>query len=496
MNFEPLVDLIRLRTGVEVPSPAPQFEQAVGQRLLELKCPSVAEYVSLLTTKGLAEHEWSVAINFATNRLTHFMRDEEQIEAAMALAVHARQLHNATPVRIWSAGCSTGEEPYSLVILALEAGLEVQVVATDVNPLVIDSARRGRFAAWTLRRVPEGLRQRYFDEVTPNTFKVKREVAERVLFRVNNLVTDTTPELAGEHQWHMVICRNVLIYYCEETIARILLKMSRAIEPCGFLVLGASETVAQRRLPLTPCLAFGRIVYGSPTSGTSSVRLQKLPSVNDLSERGSRSNVPESLRSPGRVPAPNVAHAEPIDESAHAELPESYLQIQDALLQCLENNRTSAVLEALQGVVDSNPDDIHARLSLGHMHLREHRFDEARLHYEAALSLDDCVAEPHFFLGLLYKKLRQPDKAIDALRRTVFLEPTFWAATYLLATTAQRHGQLELSRLEFQRTADLLESSRGSLPLLTHPLFHTQFLEPAAEVLRSAREALESMNGP
>ncbi len=495
MNFAPLVELIHARTGVEVPCPAPQFELAVSQRILDLGLARVEDYVAMLRGKDYSDHEWTIAIHNSTNGLTHFMRDEEQIDAAMALLVQAHRLHGATTVRIWSAGCSTGEEPYSLAILAREAGLNAQIVATDVNPIAIEMAKRGLFAAWALRRVPDHIRLRYFEEIKPKTFRIKSEIADRVSFRQNNLVADAPPNPGPNAPWHMVICRNVLIYYKEETISSILLKVSRSLDPCGFLVLGASETLAQRRLPLMPCLAFGRIVYGSSRHAASQLSVKNVRGVRDLSNRGSRSSMPMSLRQPALGPESVRGAPPPADEPAHAELPESYLQIQDALLRCLENDQTEAVLAALKGVVASNPEDNLARLSLGHMYLREHRFADAADQYEAALKLDDSVAEAHFFVGVLLRKRRRPEAALESLRRAVFLEPTFWAATYLLAATAQRLGNLELGRSEFRRTKELLESTEGSLPLVTHPLFHTQFLEPASEILLAARDALESNYG-
>ncbi len=503
MNFKTLTDLIHRRTGLEVPDAAPYFEQMTVQRLQELGCQDINDYVALLRARGVDDPEWAIAIQNATNRLTHFLRDEEQLAAAISLATAARALHGQAPVRIWSAGCSTGEEPYTLAILALEVGLEATVLGTDINPLVLRVAKHGVFSEWALRRVPGDIRSRHFKLVQPGTYEIRRHVAERVSFTTNNLVKDEPPtNLYGNH-WHLILCRNVLIYYKEETIRTVVSRFSRALAPHGFLALGASETLAQRQLPLRPYLAFGRVVYGRSEDREPS--LSVLPEVQDLTDRGRRrSSRPAKDPAPAsetKTPAtaaqlggrqPLRSNAAPRDdESAEIpELPASYLQIQDSLLRCLEENRSDAVLEALKEVVRSNPDDIHARLSLGHVLLREHDFEEARTQYEAAIALDDVVAEGHFFLGLLNRKARQPEQAMTSLRRAVFLEPEFWLASYLLGITAKRLGEKALSNSEMRRTRDLLTSSRGTLPLITHPLFHSSFLEDADEVLQAALEAL------
>lgn len=484
--FQPLVELIHRRTGIEVPSPAPQFEQGVRQRLKDLGS-DLADYVRKLDTLPNSDDEWLIAVQNATNRLTHFMRDDEQLHSAIRLTVDAHRVHRAKPVQIWSAGCATGEEPYTLAILGMEAGLDVEVLGTDVNELALNVARRGLFAAWALRRVEHDIRSRYFDEVESGVFQIRKAVQDRVSFAHNNLVLTPAPFGKNGASWHTVVCRNVLIYYKDETIEKILLKIAANLAPSGFLVLGASETVAQRRLPLRPCLAYGRIVYGALADHPAGLRT--LRAVQDLSDKGSRSIMPQSLR--GATSPPSMREApRPSDsgEMAHAALPESYLQIQEVLLKCLEEDHTQAVLEALSSVVSSSPEDTCARLSLGHMYLREHRFAEAQAEYEAALEVDDCVAEAHFFLGLVLRKTRQSEAAIASFRRAVFLEPEFWSATFLLGTTAQRLGHEELARSEFRRTLQLLDSAAAPIPLVTHPLFHAQFLDPA-DVVRGACES-------
>ncbi|MEN9581918.1 MAG: hypothetical protein RJA70_4927 [Pseudomonadota bacterium] len=484
-HFQSLVTLIHQRTGIEVPSPSPQFEQGVRQRLKDLGTDLEA-YVETLKAREISSDEWLLAVQNATNRLTHFMRDDEQLHSAIRLAVDAQKTHGAKPVQVWSAGCATGEEPYTLAILGMEAGLDIEVLGTDVNKLALDVAKRGLFAAWALRRVTPELRRRYFDETDTGTFQVRKAVQDRVQFEHNNLVLTPAPFGRNGASWHAIICRNVLIYYKDQTIEKILLKMSANLAPCGFLVLGASETVAQRRLPLRPCLAYGRIVYGALADHPAGLRT--LRSVQDLSDKGSRSIMPASLRAMSAPPPQMVLRPSDSGEMAHAALPESYLQIQEVLLQCLETDHAHAALEALSSVVRSSPRDICARLSLGHMYLREHRFLEAQAQYEAALECDDSVAEAHFFLGLVLRKTRQTEAAVASFRRAVFLEPGFWSATFLLGTTARRVGHVELARSEYRRTLDLLDSAAAPIQLVTHPLFHAQFLDPV-EVVRAACEA-------
>jgi len=133
---------------------------------------------------------------------------------------------------------------------------------------------------------------------------------------------------------------------------------------------------------------------------------------------------------------------------------------------------------------------------LGHIYLQEHQFKAAKEMYQRAIELDDGTAECHFFLGVVFRKTRKLRQALVALRRAVFLEPTFWQASYLLAATAKRLGEIQLSRSEFRRTIGLIELQTGTIPFITHPQFHTQFIDPSDVVLQASRQALAKESTP
>ena len=172
---------------------------------------------------------------------TYFWRHPEQLEALRTLAFQAEG-----PVHVWSAGCASGEEPYSLAMVLLESGRSGRgdrILASDISARALARSRHARYAAWSLRRLPGELRQRYL-RGDPPAAEVVPEVRELVSLSRNNLVADPPPGSGFD----VVICRNVLIYFDPVLAAEVLYKLLGATRPGGLLVLGPVELPIAREV--------------------------------------------------------------------------------------------------------------------------------------------------------------------------------------------------------------------------------------------------------
>jgi chemotaxis protein methyltransferase CheR len=163
---------------------------------------------------------------------TYFYRHPDQLAALAAVAFRA-----PGPLAIWSAGCASGEEPYSVAIALLEAGRDGRgdrILATDVSHRLLGAARDGEYGAWSLRRLPPGIAERWFDG--DERRRVRAPVRALVELRRHNLVADPAPGT-----FDVVLCRNVLIYFEPAVAAEVLYRLVHALRPGGLLVLGAVE---------------------------------------------------------------------------------------------------------------------------------------------------------------------------------------------------------------------------------------------------------------
>lgn len=191
------------------------------------------------------------------NQETSFFRDVAVLDT---VADAAQALHAARPdrkLRIWSAGCSTGQEPLSLAMLLAERGLmegsnAPEIVATDISPAALNRARAGRYSQFEIQRgLPVRRMIRWFDSVGGD-WVAKPELVRRVQFRQHNLTGDSAP--AG--RFDMILCRNVMLYFSVAVRRQVFGVLGTGVRPGGLLVLGAGETVIGLTEHFTPSTTF------------------------------------------------------------------------------------------------------------------------------------------------------------------------------------------------------------------------------------------------
>ncbi len=156
-------------------------------------------------------------------------------------------------MRVWVAGCASGEEAYTVAILACEAfacaSPPVRVLATDIAPTALEQAIAGRYGVRAVRTLQGGVRERYFSSVH-GVSCVSERLRALVEFRRHNLVRDPIPP-AGEQPFDVILCRNVLIYFDRPTVEHILGALERALAPAGLLLLGAADRLSRQGLPVS-----------------------------------------------------------------------------------------------------------------------------------------------------------------------------------------------------------------------------------------------------
>ena len=217
----------------------------IDKRIQTLGMTSHADYTDYLEVHP---EEFSQLFNTILINVTGFFRDPSAWDyvAAEIVPQIVKRKDPGEPLRVWSAGCASGEEPYTLaMILAESLGVErfserVKIYATDVDEDALNRARHGAYSAADVVDVPEEMRDKYFDR-TGEQYVVQHELRDSVIFGRHDLVHD-----APISRVHLLVCRNTMIYFNAETQSRILARFRFSISPDGFLFLGRSETLLAR----------------------------------------------------------------------------------------------------------------------------------------------------------------------------------------------------------------------------------------------------------
>ncbi len=218
------------------------------RRLRELGLDNFDEYFQCLDGSPA---EFTQFINALTTNLTAFFRERHHFDYVKSQIVPAIKNSPGGRLRIWSAGCSLGEEPYSLAISLLEAGIDpascdVKILATDIDSKVLASARTGVYEQSRVKSLPKATVHRWFlkgKSHNDGRVKVRPELQQIVTFKHLNLME----EWPMKGPFDFIFCRNVMIYFDQQTQARLLQRMADLLQPQGHLFVGHSEALARHQ---------------------------------------------------------------------------------------------------------------------------------------------------------------------------------------------------------------------------------------------------------
>lgn len=178
-------------------------------------------------------------VNYITINVSEFYRNPEQWKIMDEQIIPELISKFGKNLKVWSAACSTGDEPYSLV-MAFSRHIplgQIKIYATDLDKQVIAKAKAGLYADRSVAAVPADLKKKFFTQIGPS-YKISDEVKSRVEFREHNLLKDTYPS-----DCHLIVCRNVLIYFTEEAKDEVFAKFQKSLKPGGVLFIGSTEQI-------------------------------------------------------------------------------------------------------------------------------------------------------------------------------------------------------------------------------------------------------------
>ena len=249
-EFRMFCELLRAHCGLHFDEDARFIvEKRLARRVDELGLGSFASYHYLLRHGESADAEMTELVDLLTTNETYFFREQNQLRALIheivpEILMRRRTHDRQAPVRIWSAGCSSGEEPYTIVMMAMEAGIDVsrdlRIYASDISPSMLNKGRRAQYRESAFRNTETFLRDKYF---TPKNgvYRISDEVKKCVDFIRLNLLDESKISLLGTMD--VVLCRNVIIYFNAQTKKEVIETFWDRLTPGGYLLLGHSESL-------------------------------------------------------------------------------------------------------------------------------------------------------------------------------------------------------------------------------------------------------------
>jgi len=447
-----------------------QLAEAAGRRVEALGLPSLEAYAARLASD---REEVRALAEKLTVGETYFFRNSNDLRAFVETVIpeRARAQAGVRRLRFLSAGCSSGEEAYTLAMLLLDAkglaGWDVSVLGVDVNRASLHRAKRARYSAWSLRQTSDAQRARFF-EPDGREHRVRDEVRALVRFEERNLAEEDAASWPPG-SFDAVFCRNVLMYFTPEVTRRVVARIARALAPDGFLFLGHAETLrgvsGDFHLRHThDTFYYQRREAGAAEPGPARAALHhasvvELPpddvdwieAIRLASERVARLAEP-SAAGAARAEAAGVPATTAAQRFA-------------AALELHAQDRHAAALETL-GEASPDEEDTDALLLRAVLLASRADPEQAERTCTRILERDELNAEAHYVKALCREHAGDREGAADHDRYALYLDPSFAMPRLHLGLLAKRGGDRDGARRELARARAALAAEDPSRLLL------------------------------
>jgi chemotaxis protein methyltransferase CheR len=451
------------------------------------------QYYQLLRDRShpVGRAEMERLINFLTVGETYFFRDEGQfntLTSHVLPALIARKRAAATAIgphiqpqlRLWSAGCATGEEAYSLAIILKELlpdidRWQILILATDINQDSLARAREALYSDWSFRETRAKAGQtRYFNfDLPTKRYALRPDIRQMVTFAPLNLIEDDYPALHNNTvSMDLILCRNVTIYFTEADTRRVVQRFYEALVQEGWLVVGHSEPSPAVYGAFQPRTWPNALLYqktGQPHGWADNwAWFQPVtipPLTNSLATPSNKVEpfIPVSTQTeadllfsqnPGSFVTPLLSPPVPTSASSPPLLEADSCQIAAVLLS---RGHISEAVNELQRQLSIDPHLAAAHTLLGRAYANLGRWSEAQRYCQSAIKLDKLQAEAYYLLGLVYEQEAQLESAIAMLKKAIYLEPNMPLPHLNLAVLYKQSGQKKNAERACRNAIKILE---------------------------------------
>jgi len=431
---------------------------SVAARMQQLGLSREDEYYERLRgeTSGIVEAELRNLLNLVTVTETCFFRDASQFRLLREQIIPTLVTDR---IRFWSAGCSSGEEAYSIALTLEDMGLyrahpgsTFEIIGTDLNSTVLEKARLGEYSARAVRNVEGRLLHRYFTR-DGKGFQLNEEIRNRVKFEFGNLSRTSMPTTGPQD---VIFCKNVAIYFRPDATEKLIRGLHDTLAPGGYLLLGHAESLWQ------------------------------MPEGFELVEHERAFCYRKARRGRGVSPAAteirpkSVAQGvSPVDTSARYDLCFAAFRAAD----------WASAETGLTAIIRSCPTFVPAYLLLGGVYAHRARYDEAVAQAESVLQLTDLEPRAHLLLGMIAGRRQHTEEALQSLRRALYLDDSLALAHFWLGNLYRDRGDIARACHEYENV--VRDWERHTLELTEE--FASDL--SAGQIVEFCRDSLKRLHG-
>jgi len=439
-------DLIAERAGIYFDRGKQEsLKDNLLQRMADCGLTNFADYLHLLSSPA-GSKEFDRLLDLITIPETHFFRDRAQFSALERFVIPETVKKKSYPgasLRIWSAGCSTGEEPYTIAMIVAAAMVDrpTQILATDVSNHALKVAREGVYAGRSVRDMPQEFLNRFFTK-KGDQYVLDESIKQMVEFRYFNLVSDPFPlkEMSG---WDVIFCRNVTIYFQAEATRKVIHNLYQSLRHGGYLFAGYSESLRYISDEFNIVQMDGAFFY---EKGAPQKRV------------GKKARKIMGQRAGAAHPASRHEGKAGTDVDSH-----KIEQIHATAKNLLEMGQPEQASEILSPYVREATAPESVMLLQAEIALNQGDSDKAVQLCERIVQAEPLSIAGYYLLGIIYRAREDEARAIEEFRKVLYLEPEYALARFNLGELYSRLRQYEKARLEYVHVVRLLKKKPESL---------------------------------
>lgn len=427
-----------------------ELERGIIAASGELGFGDVEPCIDWLTSAPLTRSQIEILASHLTIGETYFFREKMSFEMLkdhiLRTLIPSRQ-ETDKRLRLWSAGCATGEEPYTLAMLLSDIVPDVRhwnitILATDINPRFLHKASEGVYSEWSFRDVPQSCKEKYFKRAKDGRYEILPRIKKMVTFSYLNLMENVYPSLLNNtNAMDVILCRNVLMYFQGQNQRKVIGNLYRSLTDKGWLIVGASEMshvlfsqFDAGDQPGAPCYLKAERTVAVPEP---KIKFDSLP-TSPLSAAPERL-VPERLNS--KTPVRKETPHQTLLETAYSLYEQgSYEEAAVSVLNALSDNRK----------------DSKALMLLAKSYANQGKLSEAIKWCEKAIAADKLNPSCHYLCATILQEQGLVEEGIKALRKALYADHNFVLAHFAIGHLMQRKGIPREAERHFENACSLL----------------------------------------
>lgn len=453
ISLSELSEFVATKMGLHFPKERwRDLERGIASAAGEFGFKDLGSCIHWLVSSPFTRNQIEVLAGHLTIGETYFFREKrgfEVIEGHILPDLIRSRQGTERRLRIWSAGCCTGEEPYSIAILLHKIipdlkDWNITILATDINPLFLKKAEDGLYGEWSFRDTPVWIKEGYFRKKKDGRLEILHDIKKMVTFSYLNLAEDTYPSLLNNtNAMDLIFCRNVLIYFTHERQARAVLNLYRSLIDGGWLIVSPSEASHLLFSQFSTINFQDAILYRKTYSSEFRIpsfefEFQTTEPISDIA----------SLQSARQIEVVKQKKIEP-ELNPYTEAKTFY-----------EQGSYEAAINKIMGLIRDGQADSKAISLLSRAYANQGRLSEALAWCEKAIEQDKLNPGLYYLRATILQEQGAIDEAIISLKQALYLDQDFVPAHFALGNLAMREGRLKESDRHFQNALLLLGKFR------------------------------------